>query len=184
VKTDIAAARAELEIAKRELGIDKFPPLVFLSEDKPAAISQSEYEQEYYRRTLGLEIRIDRQNFRQRLDKQKNGEFDLTLFGWSADYDDPLSFADLFASWNLNNNGRYDNPELDAQVRIAQRSLDAHVRFSAFAEIQRILIEDAVLVMSYERGVLYVQDRRLKNVVHRAVGPYIDYSYAYLVDDR
>ena len=184
VKTDIAAARAELEIAKRELGIDKFPPLVFLSEDKPAAISQSEYEQEYYRRTLGLEFRIDRQNFRQRLDKQKDGEFDVTLFGWSADYDDPLSFADLFASWNLNNNGRYSSPELDAQVRIAQQSVDPHLRVNAFAEIQRILIEDAVLVMSYERGVLFVQDRRLKNVVHRAVGPYVDYSYAYLVDDR
>ena len=184
VKTDIAAARAELEIAKRELGIKEFPALVFLSDDTPGAVSQSEYEQEYYRRTLGLEIKIDRQNFRQRLDKQKNGEFDITLFGWSADYDDPLSFADLLASWNLNNNGRYSSPELDAQVRIAQQSLDPHVRFAAFAEIQRILIDDAALIMSFERGVLFVQDRRLKNVVHRAVGPYVDYSYAYLVDDR
>jgi oligopeptide transport system substrate-binding protein len=104
------------------------------------------------------------------------------LKGWTADYDDPLSFADLFASWNLNNNGRYSNPDLDAEVRLAQQSLDPHVRFGAFAEIQRILIEDAVLVMSFERGVLFVQDRRLKNVVHRAVGPYVDYSYAYLVD--
>jgi oligopeptide transport system substrate-binding protein len=90
----------------------------------------------------------------------------------------------LFASWNLNNNGRYNNPELDAQVRLAQQSLDPHVRFTAFAQIQRILIEDAVIVMSYERGVLYVEDPRLKNVTHRQVGPYIDYTYAYLVDDR
>ncbi len=67
MKTDIAAARAELELAKRELGVSEIPPLVFLSDDTPAAISQSEYEQEYYRRTLGLDIRIDRQNFRQRL---------------------------------------------------------------------------------------------------------------------
>jgi oligopeptide transport system substrate-binding protein len=184
VKTDLTAARAELELAKQELGLEEFPPLVYLTDDTPAAISQSEYVQEYYRRTLGLEFRIDRQNFRQRLDKQNNGEFDITLKGWTADYDDPLSFGDLFASWNLNNNGRYDNPELDAQVRIAQQSLDQHERFAAFAEIQRILIEDAVLVMSYERGVLYVQDPRLKNVIHRAVGPYIDYTFAYLVDDR
>jgi oligopeptide transport system substrate-binding protein len=183
VKTDIAAARAELELAKQELGIDEFPPLVFLSDSTPAAISQSEYEQEYYRRTLGLELKVDRQDFRQRLEKQKDGEFDITLFGWSADYDDPLSFADLLASWNLNNNGRYENPDLDAQVRIAQRSLDPHMRFNAFAEIQRILIEDAALVMSYERGVLFVKDKRLKNVVHRAVGPYVDYTFAYLVDE-
>jgi len=180
VKTDVAAARAELELAEKELGIDRFPPLVFLSDDTPAAVSQSEYVQEYYRRTLGLEIRIDRQNFRQRLAKQEAGDFDITLYGWSADYDDLLSFADLFASWNLNNHGRYKNPELDAQVRTAQQSLDPEVRFAAFAEVQRILIDDAVIVLGYERGVLYVQDRRLKNVVTRGIGPTPDYTFAYI----
>ena len=81
------------------------------------------------------------------------------IYGWSPDYDDPLTFGDLFASWNLNNHGRYNNPELDAQVRIAQQSLEPSVRIAAFAEIQRILIEDAAIFMTYERGVMYVQDR-------------------------
>ncbi len=133
---------------------------------------------------LGLTIRIDRQSFRQRLAKQEAGEFDLVLYGWSADYDDPLSFADLYASWNLNNHGRYNNPELDAQVRIAQQSLDQSVRLKAFAEIQRILIEDAVTILAYERGVMYVQDARLKGVGRRAMGASPDYTTAYIVEDR
>jgi oligopeptide transport system substrate-binding protein len=139
--------------------------------------------QEYLRRHLGLEVRIDRQNFRQRLEKQNQGEFDLTIKGWSADYDDPLSFADLFASWNLNNNGRYNNPALDEQVRIAERSLDQAERLRAFAEVQRILIEDAVIIMAYERGVLYVQDPRLKNVGRRVIGPPTDYARAYITEE-
>jgi oligopeptide transport system substrate-binding protein len=183
VTTDLEAARAELELARQELGLDQFPPLVLLADDTPAAVTHSEYLQEYLRRNLGLEIRIDRQNFRQRLEKQRQGDFDLTLKGWSADYDDPLSFADLFASWNLNNNGRYVNPELDEQVRIAQQSLDDGERFRAFAEVQRILIEDAVIVMAYERGVMYVQDPRLKNVGRRFMGPPTDYSRAYITEE-
>ena len=183
VKTDVAAARRELEIAKRELGLEAFPPLVMLCDDTPAAVSQSEYVQEYLRRTLGLEVRLDRQNFRQRLDKQEAGEFDITLYGWSADYDDLLSFADLFASWNLNNHGRYNNPALDEQVRIAQRSLDPHTRFAAFGEIQRILIEDAAIIMGYERGVLYVQDRRLEGVSHPSFGAAPNYSFAYITEE-
>jgi oligopeptide transport system substrate-binding protein len=183
VTTDLAAARAELELAKQELGIDTFPPLVYLTDDTPTAITHSEYVQEYLRRNLGLEIRIDRQNFRQRLEKQNQGEFDLTLKGWSADYDDPLSFADLFASWNLNNNARYNNPALDAQVRIAERSLDQAERLRAFAEVQRILIEDAVIIMAYERGVMYVQDARLKNVARRVIGPPTDYARAYITEE-
>jgi oligopeptide transport system substrate-binding protein len=182
VTTDLAAAREHLERARQELGLDAFPPLVLLTDDTPAAITHSEYLQQYLRRNLGLEIRIDRQNFRQRLEKQNNGEFDLTLKGWSADYDDPLSFADLFASWNLNNNGRYVNPALDEQVRIAERSLEQAERLRAFAEVQRILIEDAVIIMAYERGVMYVQDPRLKNVGRRVIGPPTDYARAYITE--
>jgi oligopeptide transport system substrate-binding protein len=183
VTTDLVAARAELELARQELGLDEFPALVLLADDTPAAITHSEYLQEYLRRNLGLEIRIDRQNFRQRLEKQQQGEFDLTLKGWSADYDDPLSFADLFASWNLNNNGRYSNSALDDQVRIAQESLDQGERLRAFAEVQRILIDDAVILMAYERGVMYVQDARLKNVARRFMGPPTDYSRAYITEE-
>ncbi len=182
VTTDLEAARAELEIARQELGLDAFPPLVLLSDDTPAALTQSEYVQQYLRRHLGLEIRLDRQNFRQRLAKQESGEFDLTIKGWSADYDDPLSFADLFASWNLNNNGRYNNPALDEQVRIAQESPDQGERIRAFAEVQRILIEDAVVILAFERGVMYVQDPRLKGVGRRAMGPPTDYSRAYITE--
>jgi oligopeptide transport system substrate-binding protein len=183
VPTDLAEARKELELARQELGLDTFPPLVLLADDTPGAITHSEYLQENLRRNLGLEIRIDRQNFRQRLEKQQQGEFDITIKGWSADYDDPLSFADLFASWNLNNNGKYANPELDAQVRIAMQSLDDNARFRAFAEVQRILIDDAVILMAYERGVMYVQDPRLKNVARRFMGPPTDYSRAYITEE-
>jgi oligopeptide transport system substrate-binding protein len=182
VTLDLDAARAELELAKRELGVEVLPELVLLSDDSPAAVTHSEYLQEYWRRALGLTIRIDRQTFRQRLAKQETGEFDIVIYGWSADYDDLLSFADLYASWNLNNHGRYNNPELDAQVRIAQQSLDQSVRLKAFAEIQRILIEDAVTIYAYERGVMYVQDARLKGVGRRALGATPDYTTAYIAE--
>jgi oligopeptide transport system substrate-binding protein len=184
VTRDVAAARKHLELARQELGLDVFPPLVLLSDDTPSAVTQSEYVQEHLRRHLGLEIRVDRQSFRQRIARQEAGDFDLLIKGWSADYDDPLSFADLFASWNLNNNGRYANPALDEQVRIAQESLDQRERLRAFAEIQRIVIEDVVVIHTYERGVLYVQDPRLKNVARRVIGPPTDYARAYIVQDQ
>jgi oligopeptide transport system substrate-binding protein len=183
VQTDVVAAREHLEIARQELGLDAFPSLVMLSDDTPGAITHSEYLQDRLRRVLGLEIRIDRQNFKQRLAKAEDGDFDLAIYGWGPDFDDPLTFGDVFASWNLNNHSRYNNPELDAQVRIAQQSLDPHTRMAAFAEIQRILIEDVVIVLAYERGVMYVQDPHLKGVSRPAVGPEPDYTNAYLVEN-
>jgi oligopeptide transport system substrate-binding protein len=100
--------------------------------------------------------------------------------GWGADFSDPLSYGDLYASWNGNNRGKYNNPALDEQVRIAQNSLNPRTRMDAFGEIQRILIEEAVQLPNYERGNVYVQVPELKGVVHRVVGTEPDFTYAYL----
>jgi ABC-type oligopeptide transport system substrate-binding subunit len=53
----------------------------------------------------------------------------------------------------------------------------------AFAEIQRILIEDAVQLPNYERGNVYVQVPELKGVVYRQITPDTDYTNAYLVEN-
>jgi oligopeptide transport system substrate-binding protein len=183
VTVDFAAARRYLELAKRELGVEAIPPLVLLTDDSPFSNKQAEYYQNLLMRTLGLEIKIDKQIFKQRLAKMTSGDFDMVSAGWGPDFDDPLTFGDLYASWNGNNRGKYNNPELDRQVRIAQSSLDQKIRMDAFAQIQKILIEDAVLLPNYERGRVYVRDARLKGVVNRAVGTDPDYSNAYLVEN-
>jgi oligopeptide transport system substrate-binding protein len=180
-RVDVEAARRELEIARRELGLEKFPPLVLLNSDSSIANKQAEYLQRLWKETLGLDIRIDTQIFKQRLAKMTAGQFDLVAAGWGPDYDDPLTFGDLFASWNLNNRGRYRNDALDAQVRIAERSLDPAERFAAFAEIQRIQYEDAAIIPNYEQGKVYVQDPHVQGIVRRAVGPSPDYTNARIV---
>ena len=178
VTPDHARAREHLAIARSELGA--LPPLVLLTDDSPNAERQAEYYQNLFQRVLELEIRLDKQIFQQRLEKMESGEFDLVMAGWGPDYADPLTFGDLYASWNGNNRGRYQNAALDAQVRIAQDSLDPRTRMDAFGEIQDILIEEAVQLPAYERGRVYVQLPELKGVVRRAVGTDRDYTYAYL----
>ena len=183
ITPDLETARQHLELAKRELGVAELPPLVLLTGDAPIANKQAEYFQNLFSRALGIEIRIDKQIFKQRLEKMTSGDFDIVAAGWGPDFADPLTYGDLYASWNGNNRGKYNNPELDEQVRIAQNSVDPKTRMDAFGEIQRILIEDAVHLPNYERGTVYVQDPQLKGVVYRAVGTDPDYSQAYLVEN-
>jgi oligopeptide transport system substrate-binding protein len=182
VTSDLAAARRHLELAKQELGLVELPPLVLLTDDSPGANKSAEYFQNLFSRALGIEIRIDKQIFKQRLEKMASGDFDMVAAGWGPDFADPLTYGDLYASWNGNNRGKYNNPELDEQVRIAQNSVDPKTRMDAFGEIQRILIEDAVHLPNYERGRVYVQAPQLEGVVYRAIGADPDYTQAYLVD--
>ena len=172
--------RRHLATAIDELGLDGPPTLVMLIGDSPTAKKQAEYYQNVYKQKLGIDIRIDAQIFKQRLAKMTAGDFDLVMAGWGPDYDDPMTFADLFASWNENNRGRYSNPALDEAVDVARSSSDTATRMDAMAKVQQILYDDAVIVVNYERGSVYVSHPRLRGIVRRAVGTDPDYTGAWI----
>ena len=172
--------RRHLATAIDELGLDGPPTLVMLIGDSPTAKKQAEYYQNVYKQKLGIDIRIDAQIFKQRLAKMTAGDFDIVMAGWGPDYDDPMTFADLFASWNENNRGRYSNPELDEAVDVARSSSDTATRMDAMAKVQQILYDDAVIVVNYERGSVYVSHPRLRGIVRRAVGTDPDYTGAWI----
>lgn len=180
---NVALAREYLRKAKDELGVDEIPPLVFLTSDSPTAGKQAEYYQSLFKEKLGIKILIDKQIFMQRLAKSEKGEFDIVAQGWGPDYDDVLTFGDLFASWNDNNRGKFKNDVLDEAVRTAENSLDQRERMEAMDRVQRVLYEEAPIIVEYERGSVYVIDKRLKGVSRRSVGMDPDYTQAYISEE-
>ena len=182
-RPDEQLGRQHLATALEELGLAELPPLVMLTGDTPSTNKQSEYYQNLFKRKLGIDVKIDRQIFKQRLAKMTAGDFDIVMAGWGPDYDDPMTFADLFASWNENNRGRYVNAELDAAVDVARSSSDVQVRMDAMAKVQRIVHEDAVVLVQYERGTVYVEHPQVQGLVRRAVGTDPDYTNAWIVEN-
>jgi oligopeptide transport system substrate-binding protein len=177
---DPVRGRRYLELAKQELGLEEIPPLSLLLSDTPNSIKQAEYFQDVMARHLGLDIRLDRQIFKQRLAKMSAGEFDLVAAGWAPDYIDTMTFADLFASWNLNNRGRYMSEAYDKLVKQAQATTDKKVRNQAFADMQQLIFEDVVILPQYERGYIYVQNKRIEGVRRTRVGGDPNFNYAWI----
>ncbi len=180
ITPDASLAKQHLQKALQELGLSEPPTLVLLTGDNPISSVQSEWVQQTLKTKLGINAKIDKQIFKQRLAKMTSGEFDIVLAGWGPDYNDPLTFGDLFASWNKNNRGQYNSPELDALINIAQSRLEPAVRMQAFGNIQQHLIDQAVVLPLYERGVTYVVDPRVKQLKRRVIGPDPDVSRAYI----
>jgi len=178
---DIAKGKAYLDRARKELGMQKIPPLILLVGDSPNATKQAEYLQGLFKSTLNLDVKIDIQTFKQRLAKMTSGDFDMVAAGWGPDFDDVMTFGDLFASWNMNNRGRYNNPEYDINVTRALNTSVSQIRMDAMGELQRILTDEVVVLPEYEQGVVYLQNPKLRGVVRRVVGPDPDYTYAKVV---
>lgn len=174
---NLTAARADIAQAKRALG-GSLPPLRLLLSDSPDAIKIGEHLQFVLQYALGLEVYLDKQTFKQRLALSAAGEFDMVLTNWGPDYDDALTYADLFASWNSNNRGRYASAAYDIHVARLQTELEAADRADAMRQLRDILQRDAAIVPLYESGSIYVQHPRLQSVFRSAFGGDPNFRFA------
>lgn len=178
VSRDLETARRWLTQARAELGAALDEPIHLLVGDSPSMVKAAEYFQARLA-LLGLEVRIDRQILKLWLQKGHRGEFDVVLAGWFPDYDDPMTFADLFVSWNPNNRGRYASDEYDQLITTATQELDPDTRNRAFDRMQALLVEEAPMIPLFQSAVLYVQNPGLKGVVRTpfAGDPILRYAW-------
>ncbi len=180
-KIDKAAAKEFLAKAKKELGIDTFPPLVLLCDDTPSIAKMGEYLQGLFNGALSLDIKLDKQIFKQRLAKASAGEFDMVIGGWLPDYDDPMTYAELFASWNANNSGKWKNAVYDENIRIASNSVEPKVRMDAFAKCQQAMYDDIGIIPLFEGSIVYVQHKNVKGISRSVTGFNPNYIYTKII---
>jgi peptide/nickel transport system substrate-binding protein/oligopeptide transport system substrate-binding protein len=85
--------------------------------------------------------------------------FDL---GWSADFPDPSNFLDvLFHSGGANNHSFYANPEVDRLLERARTMLDETARFGVDAEAERMIVDDAPIILLYHPITYVMHDGRV-----------------------
>jgi oligopeptide transport system substrate-binding protein len=179
VQPNLVLARRHLERARLAFG-GQLPSLTFLVSEAPVSVIIGEYLQNMFKQALGLDIRLDKQIFKQRIAKMQSGDFDMVLAGWGPDFDDAITYGDLFASWNENNRGRYHNERYDHWVAVAQSSSDQGQRMQAMSELQRILQQDVGILPLFEGASAYLQHPSLRGVRRAIFGGDPSYKFAWL----
>lgn len=152
--------------AVTELG--GMPTLVLLSREGNE--KQDEYLQSLFMQSLGLELKIDRQSFKQAIERLINGEFDLAFSAFcNGTISDPFITAQTFVSTNSFNDGRYSSTHYDALHESTLHEPDMAKRLQAFAEMQALLIDDVVALPTHETSDIYLQDQRVQRLMYGAV---------------
>ena len=100
-------------------------------------------------------------------DNLRAADFQIADGGWIADYNDPYNFLFLgeYRSVPMNYS-RYNNPEYDALVELANREQDLEVRAGMLAQAEQMLIDDMPIIPL----VFYVN----KNLVNPRVTGWVD----------
>jgi oligopeptide transport system substrate-binding protein len=180
--SDVETAKKYLAAAKKELGLTEIPELVVLASDVTTTRRDAEYFQRYFKEKLGVNLKLDFQTFKVRLERTTNKDFDLVISGWGPDYMDAMTFADLFTSWNGNNNTGWKSDKYDSEIKKAMGSVDQKVRVTAMLEAEKILLDEAPIIPYLQMSRVYVQDPRLTGVIRSPVGADPDFYFAKLTD--
>lgn len=141
-KLDYAAARALLAEAGYPGGRG-LPPIAMqtINDDRGPKIAEA--IQAMWRRELGVEITIEPFEQKTLLQNMQSLHFTLGLNGWSADFDDPITFLGIFTTGNGNNWTGWSNKAYDQLLDQAANTADPAARFALLQKAEVILLDEA-----------------------------------------
>ena len=100
--------------------------------------------------TLGVEIETDKREFAYLLEtRDRRDEWDIMRLAWSGDYDDPLSFLQIFRSDSPQNLARYADPEFDRLLDKGTIEVDPARRLEVMTAAEGTVLNDYPLVPLY-----------------------------------
>ena len=100
-------------------------------------------------RELGINVTINNQDWNVFLQTRKDGDYQIARNGWIADFNDPISFIDMFITGGGNNDAQYANPDYDALVAASRAEGDPVKRMAILHEAEKIIADEFILSPIY-----------------------------------
>lgn len=179
---DTKKAKEYWEKAKKELGIDSFK-FDIVGDDTDSTKKVLEYIKGAVKETLdGVDVTVTNVPFTVRLDRGKNGNFEVIMGGWGADYADPSSFTDLFLTGGSYNRGRYSNEKYDELVKASgsKDASDPEKRWTDMVDAEKLLMDDMGVAPIYQKAEAHMRSKKVQGVVAHGAGARYDYKWTYI----
>jgi oligopeptide transport system substrate-binding protein len=177
---NVEEAKKLLAEGMKEEGYTTLPAvtLIYNTSDGHAKIALAVADM--WKKNLGVDVKTENQEWGVFLENRQNQNFQVARAGWSADYNDPYNFLEMWTTGNTNNDSKFSNEQYDKDVKETVKSADPATRMAAFADAEKILIQDemGVLPIYYYTNVSLTKPY-LKGVQLDFSGA-IDFTRAYL----
>ena len=139
-----------IEILKKYYNYDEvsqkftnIPTLTYIYNTLESHKAIAEYVQAAFAQ-VGINVELSNQEWNTFLDTRKNGGYSVARNGWIADYNDPISFLDMWTSVSGNNDiqfGKGAHKDLKVyDLNLTEYGIDIVVENGAWAETYDVLI--------------------------------------------
>ncbi|SDZ61694.1 oligopeptide transport system substrate-binding protein [Evansella caseinilytica] len=153
-----------------------------LSSDAESHRKIAEYLKDQFETKLpGVTIDLQMVPFQQRLDQEKALAYDMVISTWGPDYNDPMTFIDMFVTDGSANRTGYSSAEFDSLVEQAKAEDDPSARYQLMLDAEKVLLEkDALIAPLVQNADAILQREKVKNIVEHPSGPDFTYKWTYI----
>jgi len=163
---DPAKAKTLLAEGLQELGLTSMPKFKLTADDTETSKKSIEFIQAQWKQNLGVEVTGEPLPFALRVKNQQESNFDALISLWGADYNDPMTFLDMWLSDNKSfNYMSYNNPKYDELVKGADKEADLAKRSKMLVEAEKLLMNDSPISPIYFRTRPYAKRPNVEGVI-------------------
>lgn len=100
------------------------------------------------------------------------------LAGWGADYNDPMTFLDMWMTKSGQNNTNWGSPAYDKLITDAKAENDPAKRMDMLGNAEKILMDEAVIVPTFYRMKMALKKPHIEGVVINPFSPVVSFNFA------
>lgn len=129
---------------------------------------------------LGVQSEIIEQEYKVYLSTMFEKDYQVARVGWIADYNDPMTFLDMWIKGSDNNLAEWENADYDRLIGMAMGTAKGATRSEALFEAEKILMDELPVVPIYYYTNPYLEKETIKDVIHPSFAFYAEFKWAYV----
>lgn len=179
------AAQSSQKFTVTDGKVAGFPSLTYLTDSGTAHEAVAAYLQQVWG-NYGITVKVEVQERATFLNTRKAGNYSVARNGWVGDYNDPISFLDMWTTVSGNNDCQFGKGEhkdyigygdgktwadtYDATIATIKTTSDAKERFALMHQAEDILMETGAICPIYYYTDIYMCSPKLKGFFSSPLG--------------
>ncbi|CDR80938.1 peptide ABC transporter substrate-binding protein [Lactobacillus delbrueckii subsp. lactis] len=166
-----------------ELGLKKLNLTLLASNESTNADALTQYLQSQWTKVLsGINVKVNSIPSKNAHTKASSGDFDIYVSGWGGDFSDPMTFMQILQKGTSYNYGKWNNAEYNRLIKkaLTTDANDVNKRWQDLVKAAQVANADQAVSPIYQQTTAYLQNSKVKGIIHNNAGTQWSYKYAYI----
>ncbi|CAI8725620.1 Dipeptide-binding protein DppE [Brevibacillus sp. IT-7CA2] len=126
--------------------------------------------QEMFKQNLGVQVKLENQEWKTYIDTFKQKNFQIARMGWGGDYFDPLAMLELYTGKSSRNFTNWANSKFDELIEKAKVEQKEEARMKLLHDAETILMQDMPVIPVYFNNENYLNSKKVEGIRFSVTG--------------